>query len=178
LFLFTLLSLLPFPKRQGLSSSLDISQLYKSYGALVMRRAIRFFGEEEAWDVAHEVFLKVVEKQESFRAESAPSTWLYQLTTRHCINRLRNQRRREAARQLQGEQPWSCSGRADQETTLFLQELWQSLKGEQAQIGIYYFLDGMTQAEIGRIMGMARRTVADRIKSLQAQLRSVAAGES
>ena len=37
-------------------------------------------------------------------------------------------------------------------------------------VGVYYFLDGMTHAEIARILGCSRRTVGNRIEALRAQV--------
>ena len=59
--------------------------------------AYRFLGsEEEARDVAQEAFLKAYRALESFKREARFSTWLYQIATNLCRDRLRRRRTRAA----------------------------------------------------------------------------------
>src|SRR5688572_30595143 len=88
----------------------DIEKLYLQYHGLVLRRARRFYPDEEAQDVVQDVFTRAMEKLGGFRGESSPGTWLHQLTTRHCLNRLRDTRRRqELVTARSGGQPWGGS---------------------------------------------------------------------
>src|SRR5687767_11783773 len=74
-----------------------IEELYRRYGAMVLRRARRILGEEEAArDAMQEVFVKVMRERESFRGEASPVTWLYQVTTNLCLNKIRDASRRRA----------------------------------------------------------------------------------
>ena len=142
---------------------------------MVLRRARRFFDAQEAEEVVHEVFLRVVEKAHTFRGQASPSTWLYQMTTNHCLNRIRNRRRRESARLIRGEQPWDLPApAATGETTAFLEQLWSQLDEELMTVGVYHFVDGLTHQEIARILGVSRRTVGNRIAALQEKAREVA----
>ena len=61
---------------------------------MVLRGIRRFYRGDEAEDVLQEVFMRVLDKLDSFRGDSSPVTWLYQLTTRYGLNRLRNEGRR------------------------------------------------------------------------------------
>jgi len=148
----------------------DIETLYRKYAGSVLRRARRFFNEDEAEEVTHEVFMRAMDNLEGFRQASSPMTWLYRLTTNYCLNRLRNLGRRrellaENAAFLRRGQIQSHQG----ETNLFLEQLWQHLDPEIAQIGVYYFVDGMTHDEIARIVGCAPRTVGFRLDKLKQQ---------
>ena len=166
------LRLIPFPRR-----TLDVDALYRRHSGVVFRRARRFFDEEEAREVMHEVFLKVIEKQDTFRAEASPTTWLYQLTTNHCLNRLRDRKRRAEKLALNAELPWLLpAGVADAETALFLDQLWSELSEELVTIGVYYFVDGMTHGEIAEVVGTSRRTIGNRIEEIR-RLATKAAGQ-
>jgi RNA polymerase sigma factor (sigma-70 family) len=163
--------LIPFPRR-----SLDVDGLYRRHSGVVFRRARRFFDEEEAREVMHEVFLKVIEKQHTFRAEASPTTWLYQMTTNHCLNRLRDRKRRAEKLELNAELPWlKPSGPADAETAVFLEQLWTDLDEELVAIAVYYFIDGMTHSEIAEVAGTSRRTIGNRIEEIR-RLATKAAG--
>ncbi len=153
--------------------SLNIEVLYCQYGGMVLRRVRRFYRGDEAEDVLQEVFMRVIDKIDSFRGESSPVTWLYQLTTRYCLNRLRNEGRRkelwlEQADSIYWSQPVSS---ASQEQRTLVNQLWKHIDEELVTVGIYYYLDGMTHAEIARIMGCSRRTVGNRLEALQQQAR-------
>ena len=139
---------------------------------MVLRRISRFYAGEEAQDVLQEIFMRVIDKQSSFRGESSPGTWLYALTTRYCLNRCRDERRR---RELLAEHDrtacWSSAVQKErQEQDVLLRELWRELDEELALIGLYYYLDGMSHAEIAELVGCSRRTVGNRLLELDGRL--------
>src|SRR4051794_5745673 len=73
----------------------ELEALYRTYGALVKRRARGILGDDhEAQDAMQEVFVRVIGAMGEFRRQSQPSTWLYRITTNLCLNRLRDGRRR------------------------------------------------------------------------------------
>ena len=154
--------------RRRTTQRLDVAALYSQYAGLVQRRVMRFFTEDEAEEVVHEIFLKVIEQADGFRAEASPSTWLYALTTNHCLNRLRDRDRRARSLALNKDLPWLQRGRSgNPEATLFLEQLWQSLDPELATIGMYYFVDGMSHGEIAQAVGVSRRTIGNRLDTLR-----------
>lgn len=153
----------------------DIETLYRQYGGVVLRRIRRFYRGDEAEDVLQEVFMRVIDKLHTFRGESSLTTWLYQLTTRYCLNRLRNSSRRqelweERSDGLYWSQPVSS---ADQERQALYKELWRELDEDLLNIGVYYHLDGLTHAEIARIMGVSRRTIGNRLIELERRAKEV-----
>ena len=155
--------------------TLDAEGLYDRYKPLVLRRVLRFYKGEEADDIVHEVFVKIMEKPDAFRGESSVATWLYRVTTNHCLNRLRNQKRR---RELMSEHAPTLSYRrqkASQHATALLEQLWDQLTEELRQIAVYYYVDGMTQAEIARVVGVSRRTVGNRLDTLAEQAEALTA---
>lgn len=154
------------------SRSSIVAELYEKYARLVHRRARRFCSESDAEEVTHEVFLLVLEKIDAFRSEASPATWLYRITTNHCLNRIRNQgRRQELWRERGADVAPATTQSPAQEDTLFLRQLWDELPEELLQIGVYYHVDGMTHGEIARVTGLSRRTVGNRLEELGALAR-------
>lgn len=125
----------------------------------------------------HEIFVKVLERIESFRSDASPATWLYRMTTNHCLNRIRNASRRAELWREQGQAAdWVAPAvTADQEPRTFLQQFWRRLDDELVTVAFHYFVDGMTHAEIARVHGCSARTVGNRIDRLRA-LAALAAG--
>lgn len=159
----------------ALPQHLDLAALYRAHSAAVLRRIRRFYRAEVAHDVLQEVFERAVRKADTFRGECPPLAWLYALTTRHCLARLRDERRRRELLDEVGEIPWSRPiTPSNQEATVFLQQLWQTVDEDLCFIGTCYFVDGMTQADIGVLLGVTGRTVGNRLKELTALARAAA----
>lgn len=145
----------------------DIAALYARYGGMVYRRVLRFFNAQEAEEVVQEVFERALTRFSSFRGDSSPSTWLYRLTTRHCINRKRDAARRaELWREhAPGALPLPMTP-ADQDAVTLLHELWRDLDEELLLIAVAYHVDGLSHAEIAAQIGCSRRTVGNRLEAL------------
>ena len=136
---------------------------------------MRFYDRHEAEEVVHEVFMRVWDAMQDFRGASSPVTWLWRITTNHCLNRIRDSKRRaQLLHSRADEVPGTRSTFADAETSLFLSQIWRSLDPDLAVIGVYHFVDGMTQDEIGRIVGCSPRTVGNRLTAIREQARRVA----
>ncbi|APY12651.1 RNA polymerase subunit sigma-70 [Seonamhaeicola sp. S2-3] len=61
--------------------------LYDRYSMLVYNKCLGFAkDEDEAKDLAQDVFLKLFVKLASFKGKSKFSTWLYAFTYNHCVN--------------------------------------------------------------------------------------------
>lgn len=156
----------------------DVARLYAQHAGRVHRWVLRFEPAANAEEVVHEIFVKVIERIDRFRAESSPTTWLYRMTTNHCLNRLRDEGRRAELWRTQAETLWAFPVvAADQETVAWLGQFWRGLEDELVEVGIYYFVDGMTHAEIARIVGCSERTVGNRIERLREAANAAAGGE-
>ncbi len=120
----------------------------------------------------HDVFMRAFKNLDSFRGESSIVTWLNRIATHTCLNRLRSEKRRArymAEYSLGLEARLSSTPSIEHE--IFLEQLWKELEEEEALMGVYYYVDGLTHAEIARVMGCSPRTVGNRLDSLRALAR-------
>jgi len=70
-----------------------LERLVERHQRRLLRLAERMLGNvEEARDAVQEVFFKVYRKAGSFHPQGKVSTWLYRVTTNHCLNKLRRRR--------------------------------------------------------------------------------------
>lgn len=77
---------------RGLKMTFD--EIYKQNAEIVLNLAYRMTGKEEAArDLTQDVFLKVYEKQESFREQSKISTWVYKIAMNHILNYVKREKR-------------------------------------------------------------------------------------
>jgi len=157
------------------TSTLDIEAVYRQYAPMVYRRILGFYDANEAEEVLHEIFIKVIERADQFRQESSPTTWLYSITTNHCINRLCKSRRRdEIISERKQELAPSHARPPSQTEVLFWRQLRARVDEELLEIAVLYYLDGLNHAEIARAYGVSRRTIGNRLEELKELAQSLA----
>ena len=70
-----------------------VAELAAEYGPMIHQLSFRYMKNwEDAEEVAQDVLLKVVNKIEMFRGDSALSSWIYRITFNTAMSRLRNGR--------------------------------------------------------------------------------------
>jgi len=136
----------------------DLGRIYHEHGHVVLRRAQRLLGNEsDAQEVLQEIFLSLVARPSQFEGRASITTFLYGMTTNHCLNRLRNMRKRgQLLEQKGGEASISSSGN---EERLIAKEFLSRLPAKLATVAVHYYIDEMTQEEISEILGCSRRMV-------------------
>ena len=69
----------------------SVEELFVRYGATVFRRCRQLLGNDAAAeDATQEVFIRVLDRIDSFRGEATPLTWIFGIATLHCLQQLRN----------------------------------------------------------------------------------------
>lgn len=68
----------------------EFQVIYETYQPRILRYLTRMVGDEEAEDLAQEVFLKASLALPGFRGDASLSTWLYRIATHCAYDRLRN----------------------------------------------------------------------------------------
>ena len=75
--------------------------LYEKYFPKVLHTCYSYTGSKaDAFDLAQDIFIKVLTKIDTFRGASAFSTWLYSITRNHCLSHT-SQRKSEACEDFQ-----------------------------------------------------------------------------
>lgn len=152
-----------------------LAELYEKYAPAVYGRCRYLLrDDEEAKDALQEVFAKALRALPEFRAAASPTTWILRIATHHCLNVLR-------ARRAGWREQLAALGRdrrVDQESP-DRRELVRALLGaasEEAQeVAVLYYVDELTQAEIGEAMGRSLPTVRKRLREFLAAARGALA---
>lgn len=144
---------------------LDVAEVYRLHGRMVLRRARALLGDdEEARDALQELFMSLVHDPEKFRGESSIVTFLYRATTNLCLNRLRDRRNRS---RLLDERVSPVAARTSAPAAVVAYEAHELLAGlpdELARVIVYAFIDEMTQEEIADVMQCSRKHVGHLIE--------------
>jgi RNA polymerase sigma-70 factor, ECF subfamily len=163
----------------GEASAFDI--LVARWEDKIRGAAYRFLGsEEEARDVAQEAFLKAYRALESFKREARFSSWLYQIATNLCRDRLRRRRTRAAVslEELEETGPVIVETRPGAHELLMQRDLAravrravEALSEEQREVVILKEYQGLTFLEIAQSLDVPVSTVKTRLYRGLGQLR-------
>jgi RNA polymerase sigma-70 factor (ECF subfamily) len=147
-------------------------EIYLRYGAVVYRRARRLLGDEQAAkDACQEVFLHLFRSLPELERAS-PVTWLYKVTTNHCLNVIRDEQRHRRLLEAQA----AAAPRAASPSSLAA--LLRDFPEELQEIAVYYFVDEMSQDEIARVLGISQRTVSNRLSAFRGLAKTAWAADS
>jgi RNA polymerase sigma-70 factor (ECF subfamily) len=142
--------------------------LYLAHGPMVVRRARRILGDDNAArDALHDVFVRVLQAKE-FSAQATPATWLYRVTTNHCLNLLRDEQRRAGLRARYLPAMYETVGIAD--ARIQIAQIMRHVRPELQDIAIYHWIDELKQEEIAELLGVSRRTIGNRLDEFRAEL--------
>ncbi len=144
---------------------LDIASLYRRYGDMVLNRCRSLLGNEaDAQETAQDVFLKLHRNRSRFRWDAAPSTYLFRATTTTCLNKLRTRRRRREDMVEELPPVVANDTMLDQIELRQLLDQVLVLADERTEACvIFHYVDGMTHAETGEMLGISGAAVRKRI---------------
>ncbi len=68
----------------------DFKEIYQEFQPKIVPYLYRLLGNQDAEDIAQEVFATVSRGLESFKGQSKLSTWIYRVATNTAIDKLRS----------------------------------------------------------------------------------------
>ncbi len=163
--------------------------LFERHSPRIYRQAMYLLGNEaEAEEIMQEVFLTLYEKAQTFRGDSAVSTWLYRLTTNAAISRLRRRTRRQEVLiddylpqfiedGHHRERPiidWSHdleSALVREQSCQLLRQAIETLRPLDKAVVVLNDLEGLSQRETGAILGLSVPAVKSRLHRARLFLR-------
>lgn len=172
--------------KEGDISSFEL--LIESYQQKVYNIALRMLGsQEDASDVAQEVFIKIYKSISNFKEESSLSTWIYRIATNVCLDELRKRKKAkfvsidtpvqledgEVSMQMedQGLQPDELV--TQKELKEEVQKAISSLKDDHKIVIILRDINGYSYEEIADILGCTLGTVKSRINRARNSLKDI-----
>ncbi len=139
----------------------SFAKQFQIYGPMVYRRSLNLLGSpSEAEDAVQDIFLKAHHQSPQWDSQKLTTAWLYRVTTNHCLNILRNRKRRLRLlkEKVAPVHPRQALSSAEHITLL---QLLENAEPRQAQAAVYVYIDGMSQAESAQLMEVSVRTIAN-----------------
>jgi len=160
-------------------------ELTERYTEKVFNLAFRFTrNEEDAEEVMQDVFVTVYRKLDAFEGKSAFSSWLYRVTANTALMLIRKRKQNqtismeEVSAQVKESWTGDSSANCDVNYISSRHELRANLEGAIAKLPEEYrniFLmrdvDGMSNEEVGEILGMSVAAVKSRLHRARLMLR-------
>lgn len=147
---------------------LDVAALYQRYGDMVYGRCLSMLrNEADAVDATQEVFLKAHRYAEGFRGNAKASTWLYRIATNQCLNTIRSRKRHpeDPVEEIEDHAPLPVGDSVLDR--MALQQLVTRLLADwderTQQCVVFHYMDGMTQDEVGELLGISGAAVRKRL---------------
>ncbi len=151
---------------------MDVEDLYRRYGPMVVRRCRQLLhNEEQALDAAQDVFVRVLERGDSLRADY-PSSLLYRMATNLCLNRIRDAKRRGEIADEGLLEKIACWENAEERFTArsMLERLFGAQLKSTRTMALLHYVDGLTLKQVADEVGLSVSGVRKRLRGLRASL--------
>ena len=166
------------------SNRTAFDQLYERYNRMVFGIAVAILGEHHtAEEVTLDVFMRVWQKADTYRADRAKvSTWIIALTRHHAIDILRRQKTRPQPDQWNGfenagpDTPFTNDLEDQVESSLAgkrIRAAFVQLPVEQRQALVLAYFKGFTHTEIAKALKEPLGTIKTRIRLGMQKLRQM-----
>jgi RNA polymerase sigma-70 factor (ECF subfamily) len=141
-----------------------LAELYEKHAGMVYGRCRYLLRDDEAArDALHDVFAKALRALPEFREAASPTTWLLRIATHHCLNVLRSRRAQWREQLVQLSKDRRTESEPPERREL-VRVLLAAAPEEAQQMAVHYFVDELTQSEIGELMDRSLPTVRKRLR--------------
>ena len=156
----------------------SFEELFKLHHRRVYAVCLRMTGNSaEAEDLSQEVFVQVFRKLDTFRGESAFTTWLHRLTVNHVLMHFRKNRSRKEQLTEDGELPEQVIKARNVITSfaildrLALDEAILKLAPGYRAVFILHDIEGLQHIEIANILGCSVGTSKSQLHKARMKMR-------
>jgi len=145
------------------------ASLYRTYGPVIFARCRRMLLDDaEAEDATQEVFLRVARHLDEGMRPDQAILWIHRVATNYCLNELRNRKRRRPHFSPSPDELDQAIGLApDNEEVVANRDLVRRIAERSPERlttpAKLHYLDGLSHEEVGRTLGVSRRTVINHL---------------
>jgi RNA polymerase sigma-70 factor (ECF subfamily) len=157
----------------------DFEELFQEHYPMAYRTAYGVIGNsQDAEDVAQTIFLKLLRRKLLPELMKNPGAYVYRAAVNQSLNLIQQRKRQvltDDTEQFEGRPGPDSSGSAE-ETHRRLYEAVAELRPESAHILILRYVHNFSDAEIARLLGTSRGTIAVSLYRSRVRLRKLMRG--
>jgi len=141
-----------------------LSALYREYGPAIYWRCLKLLGDEgAAEDATQETFLRVHRHLDQRSDPDEPFRWIWRIATNYCLNELRNRKRRPEPRDWLPDLPAPGGLEAALADRDLVRRFIEAVDAKLRVVAWAHYVDGLEHVEAGRLLGISRKTVVNRL---------------
>ena len=145
----------------------EIAQLYQQLGPVVYRQALRLLqNRDDAADATQQVFLKLVKDPQLLRRGAAAVPYLLEVTKNHCLNQVRDHRRRAKQLETSGAVRSEAAGYFDSATSdrQLAGQVLNRLEAHGADVAARVLVAEQDHQVVAQQLGISEKTVQRKLK--------------
>jgi len=146
-----------------------LAELYRSYAPAIFVHCRRLLGSQAAArDAMQEAFVRMMVKAPAQLKGQEALRYVYRVATNVCLNQLREQKVHDRATPaIVARSAGAATGETRHANRQFAEALLDRCDETGTAIAIMHHVDGLSQVEIARTLGITRRTVFNRLKKIE-----------
>ncbi len=150
------------------------ASLYREYGPVIYWRCLKLLGDEDAAeDATQETFVRVHRHLDRTPEADEALRWIWRIATNYCLNEVRNRKR---GAEPMGELPELPGAMAPEQVLAdrdLVRRVIERVSPKLRAVAWAHYVDGLEHVEAGRLLGISRRTVANRLATFQERARKI-----
>ncbi len=151
-----------------------LTALYRDYGPVIYWRCLKLLRDEAAAeDMTQETFLRVHRHLDKAPDAEEALRWIWRIATNRCLNEVRNRKRRPDLHEELPEVPVDCPLEQVLADRDLAQKIIERVDEKLRVVAWVHHVDGLEHVEAARLLGISRRTVANRLAAFHAQARKI-----
>jgi RNA polymerase sigma-70 factor, ECF subfamily len=151
-----------------------LAALYREYGSVIYWRCTKLLGDEAAAeDATQETFLRVYRHLAAAPDADEALRWIWRIATNYCLNEMRNRQRRPELREELPEMPADAALERVLSDRQLVARVIARVDEKLRAVAWAHYVDGLEHTEAGRMLGISRRTVANRLAVFHERARKI-----
>ncbi len=141
-----------------------LSELYRRYGPVIYWRCLKLLRDEAAAeDATQETFLRVHRHLDQAPDADEALRWIWRIATNYCLNQVRDRKRDPEQREQLPEVPAGGSPEAALADRDLVRRIVERVDEKLRAVAWVHYVDGLEHVEAAEVLGISRRTVANRL---------------
>jgi RNA polymerase sigma-70 factor, ECF subfamily len=152
----------------------QLTALYRQYGPAIYWRCQKLLGDPAAAeDATQETFLRVHRHLIDGPDPDEPFRWIWRIATNYCLNEIRDRKRRPEPHEQLPEVAAAGGLEAALADRDLVKRFIDRVDAKLRVVAWAHYVDGLEHVEAGKLLGISRKTVANRLADFNERARKI-----